>query len=68
MVPDGQAAVARPVQREPCYQEPAACRSAVHLALGRGSLWEVGRQDLQACVVVLEGWERSELALVGSGL
>jgi hypothetical protein len=54
MVLDGQAAVGRPVQREPCYQEPVACRSGAHLeALGQGSLGEVERQALQTYEVVV---------------
>ena len=45
MVLDGrQAVVGRPVQRAPCSQELVAYRSAAHLALGQGSLWEVEHQ------------------------
>jgi hypothetical protein len=66
---DGQAVVGRPARREPCYQEPVACRPAAHLASGQGSLWEVERQVLQTYgVAVLEGWEKWRLAVVGSGL
>ena len=70
MVLDGlQAVVGRLVQRAPCSQELVAYRSAAHLALGQGSLWEVEHRVLQTYeVVVLEGWERWRLALVGSGL
>ena len=57
------------MQREPCYQEPVACRLAAHLALGQGSLWEVERQVLQTYeVAVLEDWEKWRLAVVDSDL
>lgn len=58
-----------PCAEEPCYQEPDACHSAAHLALGQGSLWEVGRRVLQTYeLVVLEGWEKWRFAVVGSDL
>ena len=70
MVLDGQVAVGHPAQMEPCYQVPVACRSAAGQALGQGSLWEVERQALQTCeVVVLADWEKWRPAVVvDSGL